>query len=186
MNFKVVESSFAEDLDKSNYVKASDYCLATALMKSSAIANNQGLIGKDDKLGTILICADTIVEINQQILEKPVDREDAKKMLSMLSNSYHLVHTAVTISSDRKGTQAISPVTSFVQTTKVKFIELTALDIEAYVDSGEPFDKAGSYGIQGIGGQFVEGIEGCYFNVMGLPIGTLSRRLCELYKVGDI
>lgn len=195
-NIEKVVSGFEENLDRSKFESPSDYCLQTAIQKVKCIANKLEETSNCYLPPTILIGADTIVEINGEVLEKPKDEADAYRMLTTLSDSIHLVHTGVTIftNSDQSiigtGQQKCSlplvPVVSFVQTTKVKFIELLPMDIQAYIETGEPFDKAGGYGIQGIGGQFVEQIEGCYFNVMGLPINTLSRQLVLLHKEGKL
>jgi septum formation protein len=190
-NIEVCVSGFEENLIGSNFECAADYCLETATRKSSVLIKSfdANYISQP----TILISADTIVESGGEILEKPVTESDAYYMLSSLSNSIHLVHTAVSISTNIDASTTnnneqlpLKPVVSFVQTTKVKFIELTDTDINAYIATGEPFDKAGGYGIQGYGGQFVDYIEGCYFNVMGLPISTLSRQFVELKNLGKL
>lgn len=121
----------------------------------------------------LVIGADTIVEINGEILGKPKDKADAKRMLKLLSGKEHHVITAITLI-DTKDKN------NFIKThekTKVKFIELTDYKIDKYIDSGEPMDKAGAYAIQGLGVMFVKGIEGCYTNVVGLPIPLLTNIL---------
>ena len=181
-NIVVVSSDFEETLDKNHFSRAEDYCIATCEGKANSIVES-GKLPSEASLDSVLICADTIVEINNCILEKPVDRIDAFRMLHLLSDKWHKVHTAVTIFATRhSGTQQFSELVSYHQTTEVKFVKLTQRDIEAYLDTEEPYDKAGSYGIQGIGAQFVEEIKGCYFNVMGLPLSSLSRNLNELYR----
>ena len=107
--------------------------------------------------------SDTIVVLNEQILGKPVDQEDAKRMLSMLSGQTHEVMTAVALTD---GEQTFSRLCR----TEVTFCELSVADIEAYVASGEPMDKAGAYGIQALGGCFVKSISGSYSAVVGLPL----------------
>lgn len=118
----------------------------------------------------IIIGADTVVSIDGVILGKPKDRSDAFKMLKMLSGKYHSVFTGVTI---------IRPdsTKTFSVETRVKFFELTDREINDYLDTGEPFDKAGAYGIQGKGSLLVEKIDGDYFNVVGLPVSTLNKYL---------
>ena len=118
----------------------------------------------------IIIGADTVVSIDGVILGKPEDRSDAFKMLKMLSGKYHSVFTGVTI---------IRPESTktFSVETRVKFFDLTDREINDYLDTGEPFDKAGSYGIQGKGSLLVEKIDGDYFNVVGLPVSTLNKYL---------
>jgi septum formation protein len=128
---------------------------------------------------TIVLGSDTIVEIDGQILEKPTDEQDAERMLAMLSGRRHHVHTGVAMvcvagsagptgcgdGEVVRGAAAITRTVSFVDTATVQFSTLTADDIGAYVSTGEPMDKAGSYGIQGIGGQMVRSIEGDFFTV---------------------
>ncbi len=118
----------------------------------------------------IIIGADTVVSIDDVILGKPKDRSDAFKMLKMLSGKYHSVFTGVTI---------ITPdsTKTFSVETRVKFFDLTDREINDYLDTGEPFDKAGAYGIQGKGSLLVEKIDGDYFNVVGLPVSTLNKYL---------
>lgn len=118
----------------------------------------------------IIIGADTVVSIDGVILGKPKDRSDAFKMLKMLSGKYHSVFTGVTI---------IRPdsTKTFSVETRVKFFDLTDREINDYLDTGEPFDKAGAYGIQGKGSLLVEKIDGDYFNVVGLPVSTLNKYL---------
>lgn len=120
-----------------------------------------------------VIGSDTIVVLADKILGKPVDRADAKAMLTALSGQTHEVYTGVAIVSGKR--QRV-----FVETTKVTFWELSEAEIEAYLDSGEPFDKAGSYGIQGYGSLFVQQIAGDYFSVVGLPVSRLARELKAL------
>ncbi len=117
-----------------------------------------------------VIGADTVVAIDGIILGKPTDENDAKAMLKRLSNRVHSVFTGVTIIKGEKEK-------SFYVETKVKFFELNDDMIEAYIKTGEPFDKAGAYGIQGFGCLLVEKIDGDYFNVVGLPVSKLNQSL---------
>eukprot|EP00920_Eleutheroschizon_duboscqi_P031809 GHVT01076585.1.p1 GENE.GHVT01076585.1~~GHVT01076585.1.p1 ORF type:complete len:136 (+),score=22.21 GHVT01076585.1:360-767(+) len=103
-------------------------------------------------------------------------------MLARLSGRAHHVHTGVALFTRRCG--ADEPARAFGVTTLVTMHALTPSDINAYLDVGESFDKAGGYGIQGVGGQLVEKIDGCYFNVMGLPMHRLSTELARLYTDG--
>ena len=114
----------------------------------------------------IVIGADTVVVINRKVLGKPADAADAARMLRMLSGREHTVVTAVAVSRGRK-------LRSAVEEVRVKFRRLRDDEIEAYIATGEPMDKAGAYGIQGFGATIVERIEGDYFAVMGLPLGRL-------------
>lgn len=118
----------------------------------------------------IVIGADTVVAADGEILGKPKDKSDAFDMLKKLSGREHSVYTGVTvIKGDRRETFSVQ--------TKVKFFTLTDSEISNYLDTGEPFDKAGAYGIQGKGSLLVEKINGDYFNVVGLPISRLVRVL---------
>lgn len=122
----------------------------------------------------ILITADTIVVAKNEILGKPADADDAKKMLTMLSGSEHLVYTGVCI-------RMSNTVESFTCVSKVGFRKLSAEEIEHYVVTCKPMDKAGAYGIQEwIGYVGINYIEGSYFNVMGLPIQQIYVRLDQL------
>lgn len=118
----------------------------------------------------IIIGADTVVAIDNTILGKPIDDEDAKNMLKMLSSREHSVFTGVTIMQGEK-------VETFTVETKVEFFELTDQDIDDYLATNEHKDKAGSYGIQGYGSLLVKKINGDYFNVVGLPVSELNKRL---------
>ena len=118
----------------------------------------------------IVIGADTVVAAGGEILGKPKDAEDAERMLKLLSGTCHSVFTGVcVISKDRRS--------EFAEETKVRFFDLSEQEISDYVATGEPFDKAGAYGIQDIGALLVSGITGDYYNVMGLPVGRLAREL---------
>ena len=120
----------------------------------------------------LMIAADTVVALNGQILGKPHDEADARRMLSLLSGNHHQVYTGFTV---RRGEKVITR----SECTLVKFRTLEPREIDAYVASGEPMDKAGAYGIQALGGLLVEGIRGDYFNVMGLPVCALGQVLKE-------
>ncbi len=120
--------------------------------------------------GDIAIGADTVVCLDGLILGKPKDEKDAFDMLRLLSSREHSVFTGVTIlSAEREKTFSVE--------TRVKFFELSDEEINAYIKSGECSDKAGAYGIQGLGSLLVERIDGDYFNVVGLPVSRLNREL---------
>lgn len=122
-----------------------------------------------------LVAADTVVAIDGDVLGKPGSEEDARRMLRRLSGKWHEVFTGLVVS-PIGGKQA----TVIVEKTRVEFVRLSENDIEEYVRTGEPFDKAGAYAIQGEGGKFIPRIEGCYFNVMGLPLARLYAILREI------
>ena len=115
-----------------------------------------------------VLAADTLVCLDDQVLGKPANAADAKAMLTMLSGRWHSVHTGVCLYT------ANGTVLERVETTRVKFRPLTSSEIAAYVQTGEPMDKAGAYAIQEIGGIFVERIEGSPSNVIGLPLSTVA------------
>lgn len=122
--------------------------------------------------GDLVIAADTVVAIDGRVLGKPHDREEACAMLSALSGREHTVYTGVTVCrDDRMLTQH--------EATQVRFRSLSPREIRAYVDSGEPMDKAGAYGVQELGALLVEGIRGDYFNVVGLPLCRLGQMLSQ-------
>ncbi|MFA9555944.1 nucleoside triphosphate pyrophosphatase [Evansella sp. AB-rgal1] len=120
----------------------------------------------------IVLGADTIVVVDDHVLGKPKDEYDAKEMLQRLSGRAHQVYTGVYIVSKEKHV-------SFFEVSDVKFYSLEEDEIDAYVRSGEPADKAGAYGIQGIGATLVESIKGDYFSIVGLPIAKVVRALKE-------
>ncbi len=121
-----------------------------------------------DGADEIVLGADTVVVVDERVLEKPVDAEDARAMLRLLSGRTHMVMTGICL---RYKDGAIVDYAS----TSVHFVPLEAREIEEYVASGEPMDKAGGYAIQGLASKFVDSIEGCYFNVMGLPLALVYR-----------
>lgn len=123
----------------------------------------------------IVVGADTEVVVDDLVLGKPVSAEDARGMLRRLSGRKHSVITGLAVIRLPDGTMRAEQ-----ETTLVTFAPLSEQEIEDYVASGEPFDKAGAYAIQGRGGRYVTRVEGCYFNVVGLPLARLYRILREL------
>ena len=122
--------------------------------------------------GDLVIAADTVVAVDGTVLGKPRDEAHAREMLSLLSGREHTVYTGVTVRRDGQ-------VLTGHEATRVRFRLLSPAEIDAYVRSGEPMDKAGAYGIQGLGALLVEGIDGDYCNVVGLPVCRLGRMLLE-------
>jgi len=155
-----------------------DYAKVLAERKAEAMGASMPSTNREDI--TLIIGSDTIVDLDGHIMNKPVDEADAHDMLSKLSGNWHQVHTGVAVYC---GTQLMF---SFTDTTSVKFANLSKKDIQSYIATEEPLDKAGSYGIQGIGGQLVEEITGDYFTVMGLPMHRLSRELSKAIDSLDI
>jgi len=149
---------------------ARDYVQRLALEKARAAVNAQ-TSGED----IIVIGADTVVVNRGEVLLKPESPDDARRMLRQLSGGVHEVHTGLALI---RLPQQIERVIEDV--TQVHFAKLSDAEIDAYIETGEPFDKAGAYGIQSIGGRYVTRVEGCYFNVMGMPLGRLWALLQEL------
>ncbi len=119
-----------------------------------------------------VLAADTTVLLGEQLLEKPVDRPDAVRMLATIAGKTHVVYTGVTLLNlDRKYTD------TRVAESEVRMLPLSQRDIEWYADTGEPLDKAGAYAVQGIGAMFIESIHGSYTNVVGLPLALLFQML---------
>lgn len=123
--------------------------------------------------GEVILGADTVVVVEGQVLEKPHDDPHATQMLELLSGREHQVITGICMRSE---TRSIID----TATTRVHFVPLSKKDIAAYVASGEPVDKAGGYAIQGLASKFIDRIEGCYFNVVGLPVALVWSHLKEM------
>lgn len=146
------------------------HVLRLAREKARAVAEQLG-----DNSRSIVIGADTVVVIGGKILGKPSDVREARSMLRLLNGKTHHVLTGVSVVSMRDKRELTR-----VQSTRVHLLKLSKKEIEDYIHTGEPFDKAGGYGIQGIAGRFIDRIDGCYFNVMGLPISLLWSMLRRL------
>ncbi len=141
---------------------------ANALGKGSEVAMRRH--------GSLVIGADTVVGAGDDLLGKPSAPDEAAEMLRRLSGRSHRVITGLALACHQPACARLDTREEHGETT-VHFRELGDEEIATYIDSGEPFDKAGAYGIQGLASQFVSGIEGCYFNVMGLPLELLTRML---------
>ncbi|ROL62234.1 septum formation protein Maf [Bacteroidetes/Chlorobi group bacterium ChocPot_Mid] len=156
--FDVVESNYKE-VKSSGYFDFRDYVINSAFNKADEVAKRM-------KKDCIVIGADTIVVLDNEILHKPVDRQDAFQILKKLSNRSHTVFTGVVLI-DNETEKSLGN----VQATEVRFRELQDEEIWAYIESGSPMDKAGAYGIQDdFGAVFVSHINGCYYNIVGLPL----------------
>lgn len=162
LTFRVIPADFEEDGRGGQAPEV----LAAALAKGKAMA-----VAKDHP-ESLVIGADTIVVLNGEVLGKPKDRDDAVSMLKKLSGNTHSVLTGVCIARTSDALQLTA-----VECTKVTFGDLASEQIDRYVATGEPMDKAGAYGIQEKGATLVRRIEGCYFNVVGLPLFRLARML---------
>ena len=149
-----------------------DYVRRLALEKARIAADAAAEL---DSREYLVVGADTVVVAEEEILGKPASEEDARRMLRRLSGATHEVHTGLTVLRRPGSDERVAD-----EITRVTFAPLSAEDIESYVATGEPFDKAGAYAIQGIGGRYITRIEGCYFNVVGLPLARLWSLLQEL------
>lgn len=150
--------------------RAKDYVMRLAKEKAKVVAHQ---LGGDQK---VILGADTTVVVDQEILEKPRDAQDAVRMLRLLSGRSHEVITGVCLLvQNRKENKDFTA----IETTAVLFRKLTDEEIQGYVASGEPMDKAGAYAIQGRASRWIPRIEGCYFNVVGLPVPLVYRMLQE-------
>lgn len=153
------------------------------LSYQKAQAVHGGLL-RERRMGDLVIAADTVVSVDGKILGKPVDKEDAKRMLKMLSGRTHEVYTGVTVmcfnlfAMDGKGMLE----ETFHEKTSVTFYPMTDAEIDEYVATGDCMDKAGAYGIQGFCARYIKGIEGDYNNVVGLPVGRLYQEVKEFLK----
>lgn len=140
------------------------------LAMRKALAVYRGLEGREQD--AVIVGSDTVVVLDGDILGKPVDEADAERMLSRLQGREHRVFTGVACIDASNGQSMVQ-----YRQTDVTMKELSEATIRAYVQTGEPSDKAGSYAIQGIGASLIERVEGCYFNVVGLPLSLLSDML---------
>jgi len=161
--FEAIESGVPERLEPGE--PACDYALRMAREKAQAVSSRFP--------AAIVIGADTIVVCETRILEKPADADDARRMLAMLSGRTHTVVTAFALARGGNILES-SPVKS-----RVTFRELSKAEIDDYVATEEPFDKAGAYGIQGVGGGFISRVEGSRDNVMGLPTERVVAALAR-------
>lgn len=163
LSFSIMASSVKETF--SSDLKPHEVVMYLAKKKAKVISNQHP--------SHYVIGSDTVVTKDGKILGKPESKEEAKDMLRMLSGSFHEVYTGVAILHGEEEKL-------FYEKTDVTFWELTSKEIDDYIATEEPFDKAGSYGIQGIGAKFVKEIKGDYFAVVGLPISRVNRALLEM------
>lgn len=169
LRFEIVRANLTESHQRGETARAMTRRLAQA--KARAVAKR---FGKNPRVA-IVIGADTIVEVNGELLGKPRSRAAARAMLRKLAGKTHRVVTSVAALRLYDGAEEIA-----TESTRVRFAPLSTDEIDAYAANGEPLDKAGAYAVQGIGGRFIERIDGCYFNVVGLPLARLYRMLIDL------
>jgi septum formation protein len=168
-DFTIQPANVDESLAPGEAVEA--YVARIAQAKAHAVAGR----ALADGTPAIVIAADTVVLAGKQILAKPKDAEDARRMLRLLNAATHEVLTGLFVIRAYDGISF-----AHLERTRVEFIRISDHDIDAYIQTKEPFDKAGAYGIQGIGGRFVRKVDGCYFNVMGLPLSRLWEILRQM------
>eukprot|EP00792_Barthelona_sp_PAP020_P010841 TRINITY_DN4569_c0_g1_i1.p1 TRINITY_DN4569_c0_g1~~TRINITY_DN4569_c0_g1_i1.p1 ORF type:complete len:216 (+),score=51.21 TRINITY_DN4569_c0_g1_i1:121-768(+) len=176
LSFDINPSSFDEStLSVSMFKDVDEFVISLAEGKTNEVFDRllQQNVDENKDESFLVIGSDTIVCIDEEILGKPKTPEKAVEMLSLLSGKSHQVKTAISI---RTNSQVISR----VETTNVKFKVLTDSEIQTYVDTKDPLDKAGAYGIQSLASIFIESIEGCYYNVVGLPIYLLYSCFQEI------
>ena len=170
-NFRVITSNIEEISDKENVIER---ILDIAEKKLEQIAKNN--------VNEFILAADTVVELDKNIFGKPKDREEAFKFLKLLSGKIHRVITAYVFKNISKNI-----IIKEVIISEVKFLDLDNETINWYLDTGEPFDKAGAYGIQGYGRVLVEKIDGDYYSIMGFPISNFLKNLRKIgYKISQI
>lgn len=170
LDFQVMVSSFEEKGQADRSASPADLVMATARGKAEEVFRVTS--GQPETADDLVIAADTIVVLDGSFLEKPASQEEARRMLRALSGRWHQVFTGLALFHHRKRITAC-------EMTRVHFRPLTEAEISAYISTGEPMDKAGAYGIQGLGAILIDRIEGCFYNVMGLPVSRLALLLKE-------
>ncbi|XP_071335633.1 probable bifunctional dTTP/UTP pyrophosphatase/methyltransferase protein isoform X2 [Trachinotus anak] len=189
LRFEVVPSWFKETLDKGLFKAPHEYAVETAKQKALEVARRMPF--KHLKTPDIVIGADTIVTVDGMILEKPVDKHDAYRMLSSLSGKEHSVFTgvAIVLCHEKESESQVTndeevdyQLIDFYEETKVKFADLSEDMLWEYINSGEPMDKAGGYGIQALGGMLVEYVHGDFLNVVGFPLNHFCKQLDLIYN----
>uniref|UniRef100_A0A8C6WHJ6 Acetylserotonin O-methyltransferase-like n=1 Tax=Neogobius melanostomus TaxID=47308 RepID=A0A8C6WHJ6_9GOBI len=182
LRFEVVPSWFKETLDKALFKAPYEYAVETAKQKALEVARRMPF--KHLKTPDMVIGADTIVSVDGLILEKPTDKSDAYRMLSSLSGKEHSVFTgvAIVLCHENEDDEIDYQLIDFYEETKVKFADLSEDMLWEYINSGEPMDKAGGYGIQALGGMLVEYVHGDFLNVVGFPLNHFCKQLGVIYN----
>lgn len=173
-NLKVKFDVVVSDADEENVPKDLPpqlYVQELAVIKGTSVAAG---LGKNE----YVIAADTIVVCNGEIIGKPRDEADAVRILQMLSGNTHSVYTGFSVTEAKNGKTV-----SGYEVTAVHFRELSEGEIADYISSGEPYDKAGAYGIQGRAGIFIDRIDGDFFNVVGLPLCALNNMIKKEFNI---
>lgn len=165
-------SLFEENLDPKSFNTFSEFVEETALQKVLEVDNR---LRSDGNSPDVVIGADTMVTLGEEMFGKPTSEQEAFDMLNSLSGKGHTVYTGVVV-------KAHDILVKFTEKTDVFFGKMDEQQIRGYIATGEPMDKAGGYGIQGVGGTFVERVEGDYFTVVGLPLYRLCKVLYDMFK----
>jgi|CXWL01.1.fsa_nt_gi septum formation protein len=169
--FEVIPSDYPEPLHSSVLCDPAEFAMQLALQKGKEVFSRPGK-------ASLVLSADTIGLLGHEVLEKPVDRNDARRMLKLLSGKTHQVITAIAIY-----IPGVADPKRALVTTDVTFHHLSEEEIEQYLDTGEYTDKAAAYAIQGRACVFVARIDGDYFNVVGLPIATVWAMLKDYFEI---
>lgn len=175
MDFKVIISKADENISEP---APEQLVMKLSNIKAMAVYEEYGI---EDE-ATIILGADTVVAFDGKVLGKPKDTQQAKEMLSMLSDNTHQVFTGVTILYKKQGGLKSE---TFYDKTTVYTYPISDKEIDEYIMTGEPMDKAGSYGIQGIGAKFIKKIDGDYNNVVGLPVSKIYQKIKEIENEMD-
>jgi len=194
LNVEIVPSNFEENLNKASFEHPYDYVQENALQKTLAVAVT---LMQDAVHPLVVIGADTVVTLDEKIYEKPTDKDDAFQMLSRFSGRSHFVYTGVVLVAPKTGStmgckgiggfdNSTFHIDRFYAKTEVEFEDISPEVINTYIETGEPMDKAGGYGIQGIGGTLVRAIHGDYFNVMGFPLNMFAKRFTQFLQNHEI
>ncbi|XP_016908059.1 probable bifunctional dTTP/UTP pyrophosphatase/methyltransferase protein isoform X2 [Apis cerana] len=171
INVEIVPSMYDENLDRSIYKNYGEYVQDLAKYKVQDVYNRL----QDVIPPFLIIGADTIVTMGNIIYGKPKNKHHAFEILSSLANKEHIVYTGVCLKTSKKEV-------NFYESTKVKFGDISEEQIWTYIKSGEPLDKAGGYGVQGLGGCLIEKIDGDFYTVMGMPLYSLTKQLNEMFN----
>jgi septum formation protein len=165
LEFEIVPSGYEEDMTLS--LEPKDLVMTLAYGKAKDVAKKFS--------DGIVLGVDTIVVFNNKKLGKPKNKEDAFKMLSLLSGKEHEVYSGIALIDCKTGKEIKD-----YELSKVKFRKISDDEIEKYIQTGEPMDKAGAYAIQGLGGIFIEKVNGCYSNIVGFPVHCIYQNLKKL------
>ncbi|CAH0726247.1 unnamed protein product, partial [Brenthis ino] len=165
-------SLFEENLDPKSFKGFSEFVEETALQKVLEVENR---LKSEGQIPDVVIGADTMVTLDGSMYGKPTSEQEAFDMLKSLAGRSHTVYTGVVV-------KTVDNVVKFTEQTNVTFGNIDDEQIKGYIATGEPMDKAGGYGIQGVGGTFIEKVDGDYFTVVGLPLYRLCSVLYDIFK----